>query len=223
MTEPEGTNQTETVNADLWSSRIFSWSQSQISALNDFREMLRSFDSRLAKYLAEVRAKSPGGGFRRHYMSQLEKLIIKEYGQSKCLPPLRMLDNLIFHLNRVHQKSIPRPQLLKSLEQANVFLETSAAAQRSVHQWLLADSRWAARILSGEAVADSADRDNITPAWEMVIASAALHCGIDDVTSAVALVTSYTSSAEKPVRLFSTSDMSLFSPSRSAIFRPLRP
>ena len=176
MTEPASAAQTEAVNADLWSSSIFSWSTSQTSVLNDFRQMLRSYDCRLAKYLADVRADSPGGGFRRHDVNQLEKLIIKGYGQSKCLPSLRILDNIIVHLNRVYQKSIPRPQLLKSLEQANVFLETSATAQSAVHQWLLADSRWAAHILSGKSAAHTANGNSITPTWEMVIASAALHC-----------------------------------------------
>ncbi|MGB8479717.1 MAG: hypothetical protein WCE63_12900 [Acidobacteriaceae bacterium] len=71
----------------------------------------------------------------------------------------------------------------------SVFFEGNAVAHRCVAAWLEAEERWIdsccpwTRNNTNDAVEPAA-----TIAWEMVIASAALHCGILDLECAVALM-----------------------------------
>jgi hypothetical protein len=182
-------DQTDRSQADLWLSGIFPWTAKEKELLPEIREKLRSYDSDLGRYLADVSADSEPGEFRVPDISKLEKLVIKDYGKNGSIRYLRILDKVILHLNRKYQKSIPRPRHLKNLEQdANVFLEGNATAHQSVHEWLKADAHWSYGWIGRKGIAgikiDRPPHFN----WEMVIVSAALHCGIVSLDSAVALV-----------------------------------
>ncbi|MGB8479718.1 MAG: hypothetical protein WCE63_12905 [Acidobacteriaceae bacterium] len=89
-------NPPENAEADLWSTGFFSFAQKEMGAATEFREKLRSYDCKFAGYLAEIRKDSPAGFCGRADVSELEKLIVKDYGKSDCPEPLRLLNKLSF-------------------------------------------------------------------------------------------------------------------------------
>jgi len=187
---------------DLWTSTIFAFNREEIQAAPELRKILRSYDCKLARYLADVQEDSPAGGFLRQDVTELETLIIASYGKSKSLTPLRILDKVIFHLNRRFQKCIPRPSQLKLLRsEPNVFMKPNSLAHSCVDVWLKSEQCW----IDSCCHWNKHNRSDIATqiSWEMVIASAALHCGILDVDCAVALV----EALSEPTQFFACSEI----------------
>ena len=184
-------DQTDHAVADLWSTKFFRFAAKEMSTATELRLKLRSYNSKLARYLADVRPSSPAGTFGTTDVSEVEMLIIGDYGNSKCLGPLRLPNRVISRLNQMFQKLIPLPRRLRLLEnEQSVFSEGNAAAHRAVAAWLKAEERWISECCpwTHNRLKDP-DHPAGSFSWEMVIASAALHCGILDLECAIALGT----------------------------------
>jgi hypothetical protein len=177
------------IQKSLWDIGFFRLSLSKQAAVPHLRATLRKCANPLGPFLADVSRKSSQEKFGKSDVAAVESHLIDEYGKQGALVPLRILKGAIFNLNRHYQKGIPRLARLERLtKDPNLLPKNLSEVQRRVATWVQAEKRWleqCSESTGDEGVSDSTDTGPF--AWQMVIASAALHGGLVNVDRAVAL------------------------------------
>lgn len=171
----------------LWESKFFRLSKKEAAESSSFREWLRSSQSDLGRYLADVTDKSPAGCFDLEDVALLERLIVRSRPKrADAVLPLHILSKIICQLNQRRQKSIPPPRYVFSLKrERNPLFPDSELAHKALRLCFSLEKKWV-ESLSPSRNAKIKDGDsNIPP--ELIVFSAALYGGILDVDVAIAL------------------------------------
>ncbi len=174
--------------SSLWEREFFRFSDEELRWSEEFRKWLRESENELGKYLADVNESSPSGEFARRDVKALEQRIVRGFKtESDRATRLSMLAKVVYQLNHQLQKSIPQPQLaMLRKRDKNPFTDQTANDHKMVESWLNAEIEWITQ-LSGENLSPDEKVRYDVPV-SLIVLSAALHCGLLDTDSGVALV-----------------------------------
>src|ERR1039457_1565082 len=174
------------VECSLWDGEMFRLTAEEEISKSDLRNWLRSSESKLGRYLADVGIKSPAGLFSHEDVRELENLIVgSKQKKADALLPLRIVAKVVYHLNRVFEKSIPQPRLATLMTpERNPFADGNLLAHLSFKEWRGAEKAWISRL---SPKVNSATDGNANVPVELILFSAALHDGVLSVDMIVAL------------------------------------
>ncbi len=182
---------------DLWTNGFFHVAFRHPAVTSEVRKALRSCESALGAYLADVELDDIPRDFTKEQVAEVEKAVFNHFELKKAILLLRILKDAVYQLNREKQKCIPTPTLVdRLLKDPNLLTEEFPGAQEAVAIWLEAEQKWIENCCGW----NGAER-NQPVAWELVIAHAAFHSGNLDVRRAVALA----ESLAEPRRFFACS------------------
>lgn len=169
----------------LWDTPAFKFSSQELSIAGTFREWLLRSGSELGQYLAEINYFAEPRPFSRSDVAALEKQIVRaSKNRLAALPSLRLLEKIVYRVDRTLQFSIPQPTLALHLTPpTNPFAFGDVSlAHRSVHAWLECEMAWLRELQCSQK------RFRNVP-FELMLFSSALHSGILDVDLVMALHT----------------------------------
>lgn len=162
----------------LWETDLFHFSRDEALIAPALRAWMSNSQSKLGRYIEEIEYTSEFIEFSKSDVHDFERLILKASGsKAAALPPLRLLEKIVYHLNRVMQLSIPQPTLaIHMTPPKNPFaFADSVLAHRSVAEGLKAEEMWLHDLRLCPSFKSSGG--NNVP-FELVLFSAALHCGL---------------------------------------------